>query len=236
MQKAALSMGMHPQVQTLLSMLGLQEERVAHPRVRDIDSRYDCWDDIEDYNHYIENINSVFWFKGSVLKVTLGRTATYIFRSFIQAFKQKYREKYQFQNETKICCRARRVDAPPRQPHAFANHFQQQRIQFAGKMKPNQFEKSYSSSKQLEGTNSNSFQGGGSRLEERGGGEPIGGEITPNCVCRCTCCPCCPCNPGEEDYLQYIDWKYNLIFVLVQLHRSFVWPTSDVRPSRLSLF
>ena len=28
------------QVQTLLSMLGLQEERVAHPRVRDIDSRY----------------------------------------------------------------------------------------------------------------------------------------------------------------------------------------------------
>ena len=36
---------MHPQVQTLLSMLGLQEERVAHPRVRDIDSRYNYCDD-----------------------------------------------------------------------------------------------------------------------------------------------------------------------------------------------
>ena len=59
---------MHPQVQTLLSMLGLQEERVAHPRVRDIDSRFDLHDNIEDYNHYIEN-------------VTVGRTATYIFRA-----------------------------------------------------------------------------------------------------------------------------------------------------------
>ena len=47
---------MHPQVQTLLSMLGLQEERVAHPRVRDIDSRYDSTDnsDIENYDHNVE--------------------------------------------------------------------------------------------------------------------------------------------------------------------------------------
>ena len=71
-------------------------------------------------------------------------------------------------------------------------------------MQQNQFENNYS--KNLEGTNN--FQDAGSRSGETGG-EPIGGEITPNCVCRCTCCPCCPCNPGEEDYLQYIDWKYN---------------------------
>ena len=63
-------MGMHPQVQTLLSMLGLQEERVAHPRVRDIDSRYDLHDNIEDYDYYIKNIGLVSQFKGSVLKVT----------------------------------------------------------------------------------------------------------------------------------------------------------------------
>merc|ERR1711920_196324 len=94
-------------VQTLLSMLGLQEERVAHPRVRDVDSR------------------------------------------------------------------ARRVDAPPRQSHAFASpHFQQQQPYIT---QQNNYETSYN----------NNFQGTASRS-----GEPIGGEITPNCVCRCTCCPC----------------------------------------------
>ena len=60
---------MHPQVQTLLSMLGLQEERVAHPRVRDIDSRYDSTDnsDIENYDHNVEKIVLVSQFKKPVL-------------------------------------------------------------------------------------------------------------------------------------------------------------------------
>ena len=53
-----LIMGLSSQVQTLLSMLGLQqEERVAHPRVRDIDSRYysDDGDIFKIYDHYIKN-------------------------------------------------------------------------------------------------------------------------------------------------------------------------------------
>ena len=95
--------------------------------------------------------------------------------------------------------RARRVDAPPRPSHAFAPpHFQQQQPYIT---QQNNYETSYN----------NNFQGTASRS-----GEPIGGEITPNCVCRCTCCPCCPCNPGEEDYLQYIDWEYIFTIFLCQ--------------------
>ena len=51
-----LNNGLGPQVQTLLSMLGLQqEERVVHPRVRDIDSRYnsDDGDNIKIHDHNI---------------------------------------------------------------------------------------------------------------------------------------------------------------------------------------
>ena len=203
---------MHPQVQTLLSMLGLQEERVAHPRVRDIDSRCDYHDvnDIDNYDRYNGNIVFVLQVQRACFdKVMVSTTPIYLFRASLphlplRKLTQIYCE-HIVQYQRKICFRARRVDAPPRQAaHAFANHFQQQPFQFAaGKMQQNQYENSFNSQK-LEGTNNNNFQGGGSRSGETGG-EPIGGEITPNCVCRCTCCPCCPCNPGEEDYLQYID-------------------------------
>merc|ERR1712223_149666 len=115
-------------VQTLLSMLGLQEERVAHPRVRDVDSR------------------------------------------------------------------ARRVDAPPRQ--SFSPNFQQQQQSFnlAGKMQQPLF----GQTKKVATSNNNNFQ------DSRSSGL-LGGEVTPNSVCSCTCCPCFPCAPGEEDCLQYID-------------------------------
>ena len=132
-------------------MLGLQEERVAHPRVRDVDSRQDT----------------------------------------VPISKMIFINRY--------LCRARRVDAPPRQ--SFSPNFQQQQQSFnlAGNLQQPLFGQT---KKVATSNNNNNFQDSRS--------EPLGGEITPNCVCRCTCCPCCPCAPGEEDYLQYIDWKYNI--------------------------
>ena len=64
-----LNNGLGPQVQTLLSMLGLQqEERVVHPRVRDIDSRYnsDDGDNIKIHDHYIKNFQRVCFDKETV--------------------------------------------------------------------------------------------------------------------------------------------------------------------------
>ena len=96
-------------------------------------------------------------------------------------------------NHNKYFCRARRVDAPPRQ--SFSPNFQQQQQSFnlAGNLQQPLF----GQTKKVATSNNNNFHDSRS--------EPLGGEITPNCVCRCTCCPCCPCTPGEEDYLQYID-------------------------------
>ena len=99
----------------------------------------------------------------------------------------------------KYFCRARRVDAPPRQSFSPNFQLQQQSFNLAGNLQQPLF----GQTKKVATSNNNNFQDSRS--------EPLGGEITPNCVCRCTCCPCCPCTPGEEDYLQYIDWKYTNI-------------------------